>query len=138
MTKTDSLKVLVVDDSSMICSRLTESLQLVPGIELVGEVYDGGEAIQAIKEIRPDVVILDIRLPGTVNGLGVLEEVKRTPPTPSVIMLTNYPYLQYRQKAMSLGADYFFNKSNEFSKVVEVLMKLCEKRQAVKGDVTNE
>lgn len=132
MTKTDSLKVLVVDDSEMICSRLTESLQLVPGIEL------GGEAVQTIQEIKPDVVILDIRLPGTVNGLGVLEEIKRTPPTPAVIMLTNYPYLQYRQKAISLGADYFFKKSDEFSKVVEVLMQLCEERQTTKGDATNE
>jgi DNA-binding NarL/FixJ family response regulator len=122
----------------MICSRLAEALRQVPDIELVGEVYDGAEAIQAIQEIKPDVVILDIRLPGTVNGLGVLEEIKRTPPTPAVIMLTNYPYLQYRQKAISLGADYFFKKSDEFSKVVEVLMQLCEERQTTKGDATNE
>ena len=132
MIKTDSLKVLVVDDSVMVCSRLTEAIQPVPGIEIVGEVHDGVEAIQTIKSINPDVVILDIRLPG-INGLGVLEEIKKTPPSPTVIMLTNFPYLQYRQKAISLGADYFFEKSIEFNKAVEVLMKLHEKRQSVNG-----
>jgi len=133
MTEIDSLKVLVVDDSSMICSRLAEAIQQVPGVEIVGEVYDGGEAMQAIQEIKPDVVILDIRLPGAMNGLSVLEEIKRMSPAPSVIMLTNYPYLQYRMKALSLGADYFFNKSNEFSNAVQVLTTLCEKRRGTQS-----
>ena len=132
MGNVDTLKVLIADDSVVICNRLTEAIQPVPGIEIVGEVHDGVEAIQTIKSINPDVVILDIRLPG-INGLGVLEEIKKTPPSPTVIMLTNFPYLQYRQKAISLGADYFFEKSIEFNKAVEVLMKLHEKRQAVNG-----
>ena len=129
MINTDTLKVLVVDNSVMVCSRLMEAIQPVPGIEIVGEVHDGVEAIQAVKTINPDVVILDIRLPG-INGLGVLEEIKKTQPSPIVMMLTNFPYLQYRQKAISLGADYFFEKSIEFNTAVEVLMKLHEQRQA--------
>ena len=132
MDNVETLKVLIADDSVMICNRLTEAIQPIPGLEIVGEAHDGVEALQAIGTLKPDVVILDIRLPG-INGLGVLEEIKRAQSSPTVIMLTNFPYLQYRQKAISLGADYFFEKSIEFNKAVEVLMKLHEKRQAAGG-----
>jgi DNA-binding NarL/FixJ family response regulator len=58
------------------------------------------------------------------SGISVLEEVKRRGKSPVVIMLTNYPYPQYRKKCMDAGADYFFDKSNEFHKVTEVLARM--------------
>ena len=132
MDNVETLKVLIADDSVMICNRLTEAIQPVPGLEIVGEAHDGVEALQAIGTLKPDVVILDIRLPG-INGLGVLEEIKKKPSAPVIIMLTNFPYLQYRQQATTLGADYFFEKSLEFGKAVDVLIKLQKERAAKKS-----
>jgi len=62
------------------------------------------------------------------SGISVLEEVKRRDDSPTVIMLTNYPYPQYRKKCMDAGADYFFDKSSEFHKVTEVLLRMIEER----------
>jgi DNA-binding NarL/FixJ family response regulator len=66
------------------------------------------------------VVILDIRLPGR-SGIDVLKDIKKEYPAPLVIMITNYPYRQYRQGSMAAGADYFFSKTNEFDRILETL-----------------
>lgn len=72
--------------------------------------------------MKTDVVILDIRMPGR-NGLDVLRDIKEGSPESKVIILTNYPYPQYRRRCMEEGADFFFDKSSEFEKVTEVLEK---------------
>ena len=58
------------------------------------------------------------------SGIDVLREIKQNNQTPLVIVLTNYPYPQYRRKCMDAGADFFFDKSTEFDKVTEVLKQL--------------
>ena len=70
--------------------------------------------------LKPDAVILDIRLPGR-SGIQVLKEIKAAHPETVVIMLTNYDFDQYRRQCLQLGADYFFNKTLEFEKVMTVL-----------------
>ena len=119
------MKVFIADDSDIVRERLKEMLSEISEVEIIGEAGDGEEAIKGILELHPDVVILDIRMPGG-NGIDVLQAIKRGDPAPTVIMLTNYPYPQYRKKCMDLGADYFFDKSNEFEKVVEVLEQLIQ------------
>ena len=89
-------------------------------IEIVGEAGDAEEAIQSIRKVKPDVVILDIRMPGG-NGIGVLQAIRKEKMNVKVIMLTNYPYPHYRKKCMEAGADFFFDKSSEFRKIREVL-----------------
>ena len=97
-------------------------LSEIRGIEVIGEAKDGLEAINSILELKPDVVILDLRMPWR-DGLDVLRDIKKSDPAPMVIILTNYPYPQYRRRCMEEGAEYFFDKSGEFEKVTEVLIK---------------
>ena len=59
-------------------------------------------------------------MPG-INGIDVLKSIKKTDPETIILILTNFPYPQYRDTCMKAGADYFFDKSNEFEKVVDVL-----------------
>ena len=77
-----------------------------------------------------DVVILDIRMPGG-NGLDVLRRVKLEHNAPNVIVLTNYSLQEYKEAAMKLGADYFFDKSTEFEKVRMVLNELVQKMNSM-------
>jgi DNA-binding NarL/FixJ family response regulator len=114
------LTVYIVDDSQMIRERLTELVADIAGVEIVGQSGDPMEAIRCIKKKHPDVVILDIRLPRK-SGIEVLKDIKREIPAPIVIMITNYPYRQYRQGCLSAGADYFFSKIDEFEMVQETL-----------------
>ena len=115
-------RVLIVDDSKQVREHLISLLSDYPEIRIVGQAGNGKEALDAIDEQKPETVILDIRLTGT-NGIQVLREIKAAHPEITVIMLTNYDFEQYRKQCMQLGADYFFNKTLEFKKVVDVLVR---------------
>ena len=117
------LRVFIVDDSAIIRERLEMLLSELKGIEIIGQAKGSTEAEEAIPKLKPDVVILDIRMPGG-NGIDVLENIKKGKSPPIVIMFTNYPYPQYRKKYMDAGADFFFDKSTEFDKITEILKKL--------------
>ena len=86
------------------------------GVEVVGQAENVAESISAIGELKPDVVILDIRMPGG-SGIEVLQHIKQDKVTPLVIILTNYPYPGYRQKCLQAGADFFLDKSTEFDQI---------------------
>ena len=117
------LTVYIVDDSSMMRERLTELLKDTAGVEIVGQGGDPLEALDSIRKDHPDVVILDIRLPRR-SGIDVLKDIKKIPRAPIVIMITNYPYRQYRQGCMAAGADYFFSKIEEFDMIRETLSRI--------------
>ncbi len=125
------MKVFIADDSQVIRERLSALLSDIEGIEVIGEAKDGLEGRDAILEQKPDVVIVDLRMPWQ-NGLDMLRDIKESNPDIKVIILTNYPYPQYRRRCMEEGADYFFNKSSEFEKVPEVLAKLISAKKNVK------
>jgi len=117
------MKVFIADDSAVVRERLKEMLSEIPEVKIIGQAEDGLQATNLITKLNPDVVILDIRMPRG-NGIDVLQNIKKDNPSLIVIMLTNYPYAQYRKKCMAAGADYFFDKAIEFEKVTEVLEKL--------------
>jgi DNA-binding NarL/FixJ family response regulator len=114
------LTVYIVDDSDVMRKKISESVADIAGVEIVGQSGDPCEALDTIVRAHPDVVILDIRLPGR-SGIDVLKDIKKEAPAPIVIMITNYPYRQYRQGSMAAGADYFFSKINEFDMIRETL-----------------
>jgi len=115
------MKVFIADDSSEIRKRIIAMLSdLVERIEMIGEAANVQDAINSIHEFDPDVVILDIRMPGG-SGIDVLKEIKKKNEVPVIIILTNYPYSQYRKKCMEAGADFFFDKSSDFEEIVKVV-----------------
>jgi len=120
------MKIFIADDSAVVRERLIEMLSELPEIEIIGQAQDGLEATNLIKKLNPDVVILDIRMPRE-NGIDVLQNIKRDKQAPIVIMLSNYSYPQYRKKCMEAGADFFFEKSTEFEKVMEVVKKVKQR-----------
>jgi DNA-binding NarL/FixJ family response regulator len=117
------MRVFIADDSEILRVRLVKMLSEIEGVEIVGQAQESLEAIEFIQEFNPQIVILDIRIPPT-NGIEVLEAIKKDDESPKVIMFTNYPYPQYREKCMGLGADYFFDKSTEFEKLVDTVKYL--------------
>ena len=117
------IKVFIADDSLIVRERLVMMLDELVGIEIVGQAENVAEAISAIRKLQPDVVILDIRMPGG-SGIDVLQNIKRDEAAPMVIILTNYPYPGYRQKCMNAGADFFLDKSTEFDQIPELFERL--------------
>jgi len=117
------VRVVLVDDSALLRDRLTELLDAVPGVEVIGEAGTAHEAVTLILRLRPDLVVLDIRLPDG-DGLAVLEAVRHLQSAPAVVMLTNYPNEYYRQRSYAAGAVYFLDKSMEFDRLPEVAAEL--------------
>ena len=116
------IKVFIADDSLVVREHLVTMLDELPRIVTVGQAETVAKAINGILELRPDVVILDIRMPGG-SGIDVLQRVKQGEVTPIVIILTNYPYPGYRQKCLQAGADFFLDKSTEFDQIPELLAR---------------
>lgn len=112
--------VYIVDDSIGIRERLIELLSDMENIQVIGQADNAEAAVEAIFRLRPDTVVLDIRLPGK-SGLTVLVEIKEKLPGITVIVITNYDYPQYRRQSIDAGADYFFNKTREFESLIQVL-----------------
>jgi len=122
------LKLFIADDSQAILESLSDLLVDIRGMEIVGHAQNANEAIERIKKTKPDVAILDIRMQGG-SGIQVLEIIKLFNKNILIIMLTAYPYPQYRQICEEMGAEYFFDKSTEFHRVQEVLTELVASAQ---------
>lgn len=125
------MKLFIADDSEVMRERIRELLLAVEGIELIGEAGDVQASIKGIMDLKPDVAILDIRMPGG-SGLEVLQRLKEHSKTPLIIVLTNYPFPEYEEIAMKLGADYFFDKATEFDEVQRVLERIL-RENGLKG-----
>lgn len=123
------MKVFVVDDSAVIRQRLKRLLAEVPQVQVVGEAGDAHVALAAILEQRPDVVLLDIHILNG-NGIDVLQRLKQEQVAPAVMILTDYPYPEYRKLCLDAGADFFFTKSTEFEQIVPALRQLIQRTGA--------
>jgi two-component system response regulator DevR len=118
------VRVLVVDDSSVVRARLVALLGEARGVVVVAEAWDGREAVRLARSHAPDAVVLDLNLPG-ISGLEVLAILKAEPSPPVVIILTNHPLARYRAACLRSGADFFFDKSIDFDHAVAAVTSLA-------------
>jgi DNA-binding NarL/FixJ family response regulator len=121
-----SMKLFIADDNVAFREHLASHLLNTEGIEIVGEAGDVPESIAAIRKTKPDVVILDLHMPGG-NGFDVLKEVKSSQPNPVVILLTVGPRSEYQTLSYIAGADYFFEKSSDLRKMARMLKRSAKK-----------
>ncbi|WP_328606722.1 response regulator transcription factor [Amycolatopsis sp. NBC_00345] len=105
-------RVLLADDEAMIRAGVAAILATGEGIEVVAEVGDGRAAVEQALATRPDVVLLDIRMP-VLDGLAAAEEIRRLLPETGVIMLTTFGEDAYIERALGLGASGFLLKSGD-------------------------
>ncbi len=122
------MKIYIVDNSPLLRDRLKAMLLASGEVEITGESDTPEDAVEDILRLNPDVVILDIGMPRG-SGIGVIETIKSANLFTVVIVFTDYPYRQYRKKCMDMGADYFFEKSEEFQKIPGVLEQLTQRPQ---------
>jgi DNA-binding NarL/FixJ family response regulator len=119
------MRVVVIDDSAVVRERLVSMFSKFEGVVVVGEGKDAQEGTRIVRETDPDLVVLDIRMPRG-SGIDVLRNIKKNHPSVKVIVLTDYPFDQYRRKCRELGADFFFEKSNGLTEVKEAVNQLLK------------
>jgi DNA-binding NarL/FixJ family response regulator len=117
------MRILIADDSVIVRERLINLLTELQGVEIIAQAEDAMEARGLAEKLKPDLAIVDLRMPKG-SGADVLFDLKRLVPSPTVIMLTNYPHAENRKKCMEGGADFFLDKSTEFQKVVSVVKEM--------------
>ncbi len=121
------MRVLVVDDSPVVRTRLVALLAETGAVCVVAEAWDGLEAVRLARLHAPDAVVLDLNLPG-MSGLEVLALLKAEPSPPVVVVLTNHPQERYRLACVRGGADFFFDKSHDFDRVVSAVVSTAAPR----------
>jgi DNA-binding NarL/FixJ family response regulator len=105
-----AVRVIVVDDEPMVCAHLRTILGSADDLEVVGEAHDGAAAVEAVLRNRPDVVLMDLRMPG-VDGLTAIERISSLHDPPAVVALTTFDADQYVLRALRAGAAGFLVKS---------------------------
>lgn len=123
MTALRNIKVFIADDSIVLRKRLLAMLRDIPGVEVLGCAEDGLHAIECVRRLKPEYLVLDIQMP-CGNGLDVLKNIQHDVGGPRVIVFTNFPYPQYRKRALNFGAEHFFDKTTEFEKLRDLFGQL--------------
>ncbi|MFE3591729.1 response regulator [Streptomyces niveus] len=104
--------MLVADDEALVRAAVRAILARDPGIEVVAEARDGPEAVDAVREHRPDVALLDIQMPG-LDGIAAAERIHRELPGTAVVMLTTFGEDDFIARALRGGADGFLLKADD-------------------------
>lgn len=118
------IKVMITDDHKMVREGIKQLLELNDSISVVGMASDGDECISVLESKKPDLLLLDINMPGK-NGLEIIEEIKKLNFNVKIILLTVHNEVDYLLKAVEIGADGYVLKdsgSAELVNAIEIVM----------------
>jgi DNA-binding NarL/FixJ family response regulator len=126
-------RTMLVEDNRSFRQILKDNLQdLIPSMEII-EAADGVEAFQQIDSHPPDLIFMDVRLPGE-NGLELTRRIKAEHPGIIVIILTSYESPEYREAAIRRKADYFFSKGAITNDEIFTLVKSIISKKGVSAE----
>jgi DNA-binding NarL/FixJ family response regulator len=115
-----TIRILIVDDHPVVCSGLTSMLSAQIGIEVVGSAASGEEALAIVQRDRPDIMLLDLRMPG-MDGIGVLNALGHMVHTTRVVVLTSFEKEEDIYRAIRAGAQGYLLKDTTESEMVAAI-----------------
>jgi len=120
------VRVFIVEDSPLIRKRIMDNLRSIGGFIVVGFAESEDDAVAAITETEPDLVVTDIRLKEG-NGIEVVRQVRQASlaAPPKIYVLSNYASPEYRHECELVGADAFFDKSGEYDRFLDALQRVA-------------
>jgi len=114
------IRILIVDDHPVVCSGLTSMLSVQAGIEVIGSASSGEEALSIVRRDLPDLMLLDLRMPG-MDGIGVLNALKKMERAPRVMVLTSFEKEEDIYRAIRAGAHGYLLKDTSESEMIEAI-----------------
>ncbi|MCT7359715.1 UvrY/SirA/GacA family response regulator transcription factor [Thalassolituus pacificus] len=128
------IKVLVVDDHELVRSGISRLLTDAKGIEVVGEAASGEEAVQFAKEHSPDIILMDIRMPG-IGGLEATRKITRHNPDVQVIAVTACDDNPYATRLLQAGAAGYITKGADADEMVRAIMKVKSGQKYISPEI---
>jgi two-component system, NarL family, response regulator len=115
-----SIRVLIVDDHPVVRAGLASLLRRQPGVKLSGAAHSGEEAMEILKQISVDLILLDLRMP-SINGIDLLNLLKSEPNAPRAIILSSYELEEEIYKAIKAGARGYLSKNAPREEIVAAI-----------------
>lgn len=131
------ISVLIADDHTMVRQGLKQILELENDIVVIAQAGNGGEAVKYAREFKPDVVLMDINMPGT-NGLQAIKEIKQDKLTCKVIVLTIHEDREYLFKTLQMGAEGYVLKDAEPAVLIEAIRNVNIGQSYIQPNMTRE
>jgi NarL family two-component system response regulator LiaR len=128
-------RVVVVDDHHAVRTGISAALLTANDIELVGEAADGEEALRVCEEVRPDVVIMDLKLPG-MDGITAIRELRQRAPEVRILALTSFPDEYWVQETLHAGATSYLLKNVELDTLIEAVYATRRGRMTLSPEAT--
>jgi DNA-binding NarL/FixJ family response regulator len=130
-----TVKVLLVDDDALVRAGLRIILSSAEDLEVVGEVDDGARAVAAVREHRPDVVLMDIRM-AEMDGIAATAALRRLDPAPQVIVLTTFQADEQVMSALRVGASGFLVKDTPPAQIINAVRVVASGDAIISPSVT--
>ncbi len=121
-----TVRILIVDDRDVVRTELRHALELSEGITVAGEAADGREALRLAEALKPDIVLMDLEMPG-VNGFEATRQIKAQHLARAVLVLTIYADAFNQKKAMEAGADAFITKGTDLGTFMDLIQQFSSR-----------
>ncbi|MDX6381414.1 MAG: hypothetical protein QOI57_2438 [Rubrobacteraceae bacterium] len=125
-----SIRLLIADDHALVRSGLRSMLEREPGFEIIGEAEDGREAVELCRSLRPDLILMDVRMP-RMDGLEATRTIKQESPEIGVLMVTMHENPDYMLEAIKAGAAGYVLKDAPLDELITAA------RRVVDGEPSN-
>jgi DNA-binding NarL/FixJ family response regulator len=128
------IRILIVDDHHMVRVGLRTMLAQYPDLQVVDSADSGLQAMEMLAECKPDVILLDLRMPG-MNGLDMLTTLRKSGSTIKVIMVTSYEAIENAYRSLQAGADGYLLKSSSEEEMIEAIQTVHSGGRYVPADI---
>jgi two-component system NarL family response regulator len=129
-----TLKVLLVDDHALVRIGLASVIADEPGLEVVGQASTGARAVELYRSLRPDVVLMDLRLPD-FSGVQATEAIRKEFPDAKLVVISSFAPDEEVYSAIAAGAQAYVLKTIEADELVEVIRKVAAGQRHIPGEI---
>ncbi|RNB91439.1 DNA-binding response regulator [Brevibacillus fluminis] len=132
------IRVLLVDDHTMVRKGIRMLLQAYPDVEIIGESHDGNDAILKAAQLLPDVVLMDLSMPGGLDGFRASREIHKQLPKSRIVILTMFDEEIYIQQAVQVGAYGYILKNSHGELLIEAIRNVQQGKRFYKTSIADE